>query len=83
MMLCTVSRNPSFFITAGWPGSVPIVLTACDVCTTHTGLLMIVVAEPAYLNQWESRDKTKKYITDQRLNPLTSIPEYSALSPHF
>jgi hypothetical protein len=28
-----------------------MVLTACDVCTTHTGLLMIVVAEPAYIIQ--------------------------------
>lgn len=48
-MLWIVSKNPSFFkATFGWgeSGEVFRVRTACEVCTTQIGLLMMVVAEP-------------------------------------
>ena len=51
-MLWTVSKNPSFLTTTGWFVAFPNVRTACEVWITQTGLLMMVVAEPACL-MWD------------------------------
>jgi len=48
-----VSMKPSFLMTAVWDESEepPIVRTACDVWTTHIGLLMTVVANPVLADE--------------------------------
>lgn len=59
-----VSEMPSFFEeTPGRAESDCILCTACDVCTTQIGLLMIVVAEPKSSTCESPRDWGQFYMT--------------------